>query len=411
MKNVSLDVDFCRAQFPPLSNGWTYFENAGGSYVPVQVIDAMTRFMRECQCQPGYGFGAARDANQRIESAIAGLAELLNASADEVVIGPSSTLNTQILARAFGETLNAGDEIVVTNQDHESNSGPWRKLAKQGVVVKEWNIDPQSGDLDLDELRALLSPATRMVCFPHVSNVVGSVNDVAAITRIAHEAGALVCVDGVAAVAHGLPDMRALDVDFYLFSLYKLYGPHVALLYGKRECIAKLANQNHFFHEGHPPHTLNPGGLNYESVASLGGVLEYFEAVHAHHFSDQDGTARERAQRIFTLFAHHEAVLMEPLIAFLDAHPRVRMIGRASSDPALRAPTVCIVVDGESAADLAERLYQREVACAHGHFYGYRCVQALGIEPEPGVLRFSMVHYNSVEEVHRVIGVLRDILT
>lgn len=373
MKNIALDVEFCRSFFPPLSNGWIYFENAGGSYVPEQVLDALQSFMRECQCQPGYGFGPAKDGRARIEGAIARLAEFINAEPDEVVIGPSTTLNLRILAQALVETWEPGDEVIVTNQDHESNSGPWRKLASQGIVIKEWTIDRESGELNIADLKRLLAPRTRLVCFPHVSNVVGSLNDVGEITRIAHAAGAMVCVDGVAAIAHTLPDLKALDVDFYAFSLYKLYGPHLALLYGKRERIAAAANQNHFFHEGHFPETLNPGGLNYESVASLAGVADYFDAVHEHHFKGQEGTLRERAVRVFELFEAHESALMAPLLTYLSNKPGVRLIGRNSSDPHERAPTVSIFVEGKSASELAEALYERHIACAHGHFYGLRC--------------------------------------
>lgn len=410
MVNTSLDVEFCRQFFPPLANGWRYFENAGGSYVPEQVLAALNRFMREFQCQPGYGFGSAKGARAQITESIERLAAMINAEPDEIVIGPSTTLNIRILCDALSEDWQPGDEIVVTNQDHESNSGPWRKLARAGLVVKEWRIDRHSGELNLDDLRPLLGERTRLVAFPQVSNVVGSVNDVGSITALVHDAGAMVCVDGVAAVAHQLPDVKALDTDFYAFSLYKLFGPHLGLLYGKRERIAAAANQNHYFHAGHFPETLNPGGLNYESVASLGAIATYFDAVHAHHFPDQSGSLRERSERVFDLFARHESALMAPLLGYLKQKPGVRIIGRDGGKVSERAPTICIAVAGRSSKDIAEGLYERQIACAHGHFYGRRVVEALGEDPDDGVVRFSMAHYNTESEVRDLIDALEAVL-
>lgn len=407
---AALDVDFCRRAFAPLANGWIYLDNAGGSYVPEQVVEAMSAFMRECQCQPAWPFPASVSAAGRLRKAREGMASLLNADAGEVVIGPSTTLNVYVLAHALAPTLAAGDEIVVTDQDHEANRGAWRRLAERGVTVREWRLDPGTGDLDPADLDDLLGPRTRLVCFPHVSNIVGSVNDVAGITARAHAAGAMVCVDGVAAVAHGVPDVKALDVDFYLFSAYKLYGPHLAVLYGKRERIAAASNQNHFFHEGHPPENLNPGGLAYESVAALGGVLDYLDAVHDHHFETPENSLRARAVRVFERFRDHEAALMRTFVEYLEGRPELGLVGRRSADPERRAPTFSLRIPGHDPAAVAERLTAHRICAAHGHFYGYRCVEALGIDPARGVLRLSMVHYNTVEEIERLVSALDEVL-
>ena len=206
------------------------------------------------------------------------------------------------LAQALRSLFQPGDEIIVTNQDHEANGGAWRRLEEFGLTIREWTIDRDSGELDLAVLDGLLNERTRLVCFPHVSNIVGTVNPVAEIAAKVHAAGAMVCVDGVAYAAHHLIDVKAWDVDFYLFSLYKLYGPHIALLYGKRERIAAAKNQNHFFHEGHPPATLNPGGNNYEAVASLTGIIDYFEALYRHHFDQPENSQHGRLARVFELF-------------------------------------------------------------------------------------------------------------
>ncbi len=409
MADTHLDLNFCRSFFPPISNGEVYFENAGGSYAPRPVIEALEAYMRECQCQPGWRFASSRSARERLDRAQALMAEAINADRDEIVVGPSTTLNVYVLAHALAPLLPPGCEIIVTNQDHEANGGAWRRLADSGVVVREWRIDARSGDLDVERLDDLLCERTRLVCFPHVSNIVGSVNDVRAITAKAHAVGAMVCVDGVATVAHQLPDMKALDVDFYLFSLYKMYGPHLAVMYAKREHIESASNQNHFFHEGNVAEKLHPGGLSYESTASMAGIVDYLESLYAHHFGVKDNDLRTRLDKVYGLFQEQESSLMTRVLEYLAGRPDIRLIGRDTSDASERAPTFSVTVAGRNPADIAAQLAERGVCVGHGHFYGYRCVDALGIDPAQGVLRFSMVHYNTVEEVERLTAALDEI--
>jgi len=273
-------------------------------------------------------------------------------------------------------------------------------------VVREWRVDPLSGDLDLEALDALLGPRTRLVCFPHVSNIVGSLNDARAITARAHAVGAMVCIDGVATVAHQLPDMKSLDADFYLFSTYKMYGPHLAVLYAKREHMEAASNQNHFFHEGNVPKKLHPGGLSYESAASIAGIVDYLEAVHAHHFDAEDNDLRARLAKVYGLFQTQESSLMARVLDYLAGRTDIRLIGRDTSDATRRAPTFYVTVAGRDPGDVAARLAERGVCVGHGHFYAYRCVDALGIDPARGVLRFSMVHYNTLEEVDRLTAAM-----
>jgi len=406
MSDTQLDLDFCRSFFPPLANGEVYFENAGGSYAARQVIEALEAYMRECQCQPGWGFASSRSANGRLERSQNLMAEAINADRDEIVVGPSTTLNVYVLAHALAPLLEAGSEIIVTNQDHEANGGAWRRLADAGVVVREWRIDARTGDLELDALDELLNERTKLVCFPHVSNIVGSLNDVGAITAKAHAVGAMVCVDGVATVAHHLPDMKELDVDFYLFSVYKMFGPHLAIMYAKRERIEAASNQNHFFHEGNIPEKLHPGGLSYESTASIAGIVDYLECVYGHHFGAKDNDLRTRLHKVYGLFQAQESSLMAPVIDYIAGREDIRLIGRASSDSSKRAATFSVTVEGRNPADVAAQLWERGICVGYGHFYGYRCVEALGIDPAQGVLRFSMVHYNTLDEVDQLTTAL-----
>lgn len=409
MSDKRLDVDYCRGFFPPFENGMVYLENAGGSYAPRQVIDALDAYMRECQCQPGWQFASSRSARARLDRSRDLVAEAINADVDEIIIGPSTTLNVYVLAHGLAPLLAEGDEIVVTNQDHEANGGAWRRLADRGVVVREWRIDPRTGDLDVEALDPLLGERTRLVCFPHISNIVGSVNDVAAITAKAHAVGAMVCVDGVATVAHQLPDVKALDVDFYLFSTYKMYGPHLAIMFAKREHIEAASNQNHFFHENNVPEKLHPGGLTYESVASVAGIVDYLEAVYGHHFGAKDNDLRTRLGRVYDLFKDQESSLMGRLLDYLAGREGIRLIGRESSDPRLRAATFSLSVGGREPGEIAAALAERDICVGHGHFYGYRCVDALGIDPAQGVLRISMVHYNTLDEMDRLTSALDEV--
>lgn len=402
-----LDLDFCRAQFPPLANGWAYFENAGGSYVPRPVIERMTAYLSECKNQPHPNFASGRLAAERLEEAQSSLAAMINAERDEIVVGPSTTLNVYILAQGLRHLFRPGDEIVVTNQDHEANGGAWRRLDEFGVVAREWRIDGESGELDPADLDSLLGERTKLVCFPHVSNIVGSINPVAEIAAKAHRVGAMVCVDAVAYAAHGPIDVKAWDVDFYLFSLYKLYGPHLGVLYAKREAIARCRNQNHFFHDGNRPETLHPGGLTYESVAAAAGIADYIEAVYAHHFDAPANSPQARAARVFELFAVHEQALAQRFVEYLVSRPRVHLIGAQTGDRRRRMPTFSFLVEGRTSKAVAEAVARDEIAIGHGHFYGYRAVEALGVEDmDDGVVRVSMVHYNTLDEVDRLIAAL-----
>lgn len=404
--SAALDLDFVRGQFPNLGNGWAYFENAGGSYVPQSVVKRMTDFMTESQVQPGPMNPLSRLSQERLCNARRLMAEVINAAPEEIVVGPSTTLNVYVLAQALRPLFKAGDEIVVTNQDHEANGGAWRRLAETGLTVREWRIDPVSGELDPAELDGLLGARTRLVCFPHVSNIVGTINPVAEITAKAHAAGAMVCVDAVAYAAHRLIDVKALDVDFYLFSLYKLYGPHLAVLYGKREGIEQAGNQNHYFHEGNGAAKLNPGGLNYESVAALAGIVDYFEALYQHHFERPENHLHGRLARVFELVSAQERKLSAQFLEFLSAKPGVRLIGQTDSAGDQRLPTFSFVAEGRNPAEVVEALGRDKIAVNHGHFYAPRCLEGVGLDAEKGVVRASMVHYNTGHEVERLIEAL-----
>ena len=406
-----LDVDFVRSFFPNLNDGWAFFENAGGSYVPKTVIERVTAYMTEMQVQPGGAFESGRRAGEKRDEAQRLVTEMINAEEGEVFIGPSTTTNVYVMSHALAPFFAAGDEIIVTNLDHEANSGAWRRLERTGVTVKEWRVNPDSVELEIGDLDALLSERTRLVCFPHCSNVVGGINEVAAITAKVHQAGALVFVDGVAYAPHRAVDVKALDVDFYALSLYKLYGPHLALVYGKRDLFLQCEPQNHFFiGEDRPALRVNAGYPPHESTAALPGIVDYLEAVHGHHFDQPENSLNDRLKRVFSLFAAHEEKLSARFLDFLATKPSVRLIGRDSPQAARRAPTFSFVVKGMKSANLPPLAANSQVAIKNGNFYAYRLMETLGLEPADGVVRASMVHYTAMEDVDRLIAALDEIL-
>ncbi len=410
---TTLDVDFVRSQFPafdePSLDGWAFFENAGGSYTCRQVIDRLTRFYTETKVQPYGPYPAAIQAGEAMDESYRAFADWLNVGDDEVHFGPSTSQNTYVLANAMRPMWSEGDEIVVSNQDHEANAGVWRRLADRGIVVREWTINPESGRLDPDDLDSLLSDRTRLVAFPHASNVVAHINPVADITALVREAGAVSAVDGVSFAPHGLPDVAALGADIYLFSLYKTWGPHLGLMTVRRELLDRMTNQGHFFNAGDPRKIITPAGPDHAQIAAAAGVVQYLDLLHAHHVdappsdqvADEPGPA-ERARTVADLIQRHEERLLAPLLAWLRDRTDVRIIG--PDDPAVRAPTVSVVPLARPIADVVRTLTEHKLMVGAGDFYAVRPLDGMGVALDPGVLRMSFVHYTTEAEVDQLIA-------
>ncbi len=411
---VPLDIQFVRDQFPAFhhesTRDWAFLENAGGSYVPHTVISRLQRFLVETKVQPHGPYDASKAGGQAIDEAHAHMAEMINADIDEIVIGSSTTMNVYVLANSMRSWFKPNDEIVVTNQDHEANNGAWRRLSEFGVRIREWKINPFSGELDLNSLENLLGNHTRLVCFPHCSNIVGSTNNVQEIIRRVRKTGGLTMIDGVSHAPHQAIDVKALDADFYAFSLYKTYGPHLGLLYVRRDHLQRLTSQNHEQITDGLALKLNPGGVNHEEAASLSGITEYFDSLYDHHFHVPEPRRHRRITMLFDLLSDHTNRMCFHLIRYLKTVPSVRIIGNGSESPKVRAPTVSFAVKGRSSKEIASTLATHKVAVRAGSFYAWRCTQALGIDPNDGVVRASMLHYNTMEEVERLISSLEEIL-
>jgi len=402
------DLAAFRPRFPALTDDWALFDNAGGSVPLGAVVDAVADYMRRRQVQLGATYEHSATAAAQVAAGRAAMAELVGADPDEVVFGSSSTANVRHLARALRPRLRPGDEIVVTDLDHETNIGAWRALAADGARIRVWEFDRDTLELTPAGLERALSDRTRLVCFTHCSNLVGAVHDAAGLVRRIHAAGALACVDGVACAPHRRVDVRALDADFYFLSLYKVFGPHVGLLYGKRERLREAAGQNHFFiGEDEIPYKLEPGGVTHELVAALPAIRDYLAELGA--AAAPAAPPGERLDRAYAVIAAHERTLVAPLLEFLRGRRGVRLLGRAEAGPD-RAPTVSFVVDGRDSAAVPAALDRERVAIRYGHFFAYRAVEALGLLAGNGVVRVSMAHYNTPAEVARLIAALDRVL-
>ena len=345
-----------------------------------------------------------------MDNSLCKIGELLNINKDEFMIGPSTTMNMFLLSNAIKTWLKKDDEIIVTNQDHEANIGAWRKLSEYGVKIREWQFNPNTADLEIDELKRLISKKTKFICVCHTSNVVASINNLKEIISLAHDNDIKVVGDGVAYMAHDIVDLKDLDIDFYGFSLYKTYGPHLALLYGKKELLEQTKNLNHEFLAGEVPYTLNPGGPNHEELGCLSGITDYYETLYHHHFGESDLNLHHKSKKIFKLIAKHEEVLMRELIQFLQTKKNIKMIGKKTPSREERMPTVSFTVTNKSSYQIARDAGQNNIGIRNGEFYAWRCLEGLGIEPNDGVVRVSMVHYNTIQEVRRLTEFLDRII-
>jgi len=408
---TQLDIDFIRSRFPafnePSLADFRHFENAGGSYACGPVVEQLNRFYRETKLQPYYVFGPSHRAGQLMDQSRLRLAAWMNTKTAEISFGPSTSQNTYVLSQAFRQHLKPGDEVVVTNQDHEANIGAWRRLADSGMVIREWQVDPQTAELSTAGLQQVLNERTRVVAFTHCSNVVASINPVREWVDLIHAAGAKALVDGVSFAPHGLADMQELGVDAYFYSLYKVYGPHLGVMYLRSELNEALPNQGHYFNSGKAAHRFTPAGPDHAQVAVVNGVIDYLESVYAHHF-DAAAAPHEKARSVNGLFRDQEEQLLQPLLDFLQHQPQVRLIGRL--DARHRASTVAFTCKSLSSTEIAQSLADKGFGVGVGHFYAHRLIEALGIDPADGAVRLSFVHYTHPEEVRALVVALEEIL-
>ena len=403
-----------RVRFPALREAGDreiFFDNAAGAQVPDEVVDAMRDHLVARNVQRGGRYARSREVDARIADTRALLAAFLNAeSPDEIVFGLNSTSLIRMVAESLRPRLRAGDRVLVTDLDHEANIGPWLRLESSGAKAVFWKVRGPDPALALEDLRALLEVpggAVRIVALPLASNTTGGVVDVAMAARLAREAGALTFVDAVHFAPHGPIDVQALGADFLAFSGYKIFGPHVGFLWGRRDAFAGLEPARESFVPAGAPYAFEGGTQGYEAIAGMAGAMRYLASLA----EGGTGPAMEpAARRVMTRIREHESDLTVAMLRTLREFPGVRVFGEA--DPARasrRVPTFSFHVDGIEPARIVERLAVSGIHARDGHMYAPRLIEAAGIDPAVGVCRVSLCHYNTLAEIDRFGAALQSV--
>ena len=398
------DLDFVRSQFyafdanNPLSRR-AFFENAGGSFPCKFVVDKLTKFYETTKVQPYGYFNGSIEAGEEMDKSIEKLAQLLRIPTKNLHVGPSTSQNTYVLANALRLSKIRRKVIIVSNQDHESNTGVWRNLANQGFEVREWGVRPD-GILYLDDLKQLVDSSVCMIAFPHVSNIIGQVNPVKEICTLAKEAGAFTCVDGVSYAPHGIPQIDNFKPDIYLFSSYKTFGPHLGVMYVSDNLASELESQCHYFNKKLPNKRFTPAGPDHAQVSALGGMYDYFEAFSNHHLDDKL-SSDSSVDMVNNLISSQEKKTLKPLLDFLKTKREVKLLG--SYEVENRVPTVAIIIKKSNIA-LAKELNELDVSIGVGDFYAVRLLEALNVDTHEGVVRLSFLHYTSASDVEKLIS-------
>lgn len=419
------DLSPYRRYFPSLRqevNGKQaiYFDNPGGTQVALQVVDAMVAYFLEANANSHGAFLTSKRTDQVIANARGAMADFLHASSpNEIVFGPNMTTLTFAFSRAIGKTLQPGDEIVVTVLDHDANVAPWLALQERGVVIRTVDVHPENVTLDMEDMRAKIGERTKLVAVGYASNAVGTINDVAAIVGWAHEAGALAWIDAVQFAPHGPIDVQALDADFLVCSSYKFFGPHLGILYGKAEHLERFPAYKVRPSSNEIPERWETGTLNHEGLAGLVGVIDYM-AMLGREQSERYGDAfrTDAGERLYSgrqlelkiamqAMMDYERGLSAQLLAGLREVQGMQIYGITNpQDYALRVPTVACNIEGHSPEELAEYLAGEGIFAWNGNYYALGIMERLGLEEHGGALRLGMAHYNTPEEIDRVLECL-----
>ncbi len=399
------DINFVRQQFPALNGEWIFLDNAGGSQILGRIVERISDYLIHTNVQLGASYAVSQQSTQRVDQARYLMATYINAkSPDEVIYGSSTTQLLANLALAMAASFKPGDEVIVTNCDHESNIGPWTRLSALGVIVKTWKVHPDTLRLELDDLENLLSEKTRILAFTAASNVLGTLNPIVEITQLAHRYGAQVCVDAVAYAPHRALDVQAWDVDYCVFSAYKVYGPHCSVLFGKREHLLQLTSLNHYFIANDDlPYKLQPGNANFELSWGAAGIVEYCETLATRFFDEPARTTYGQVTQAYEAIANHEEQLAQKFLTFLASQPQVCVIGSESADKTKRVPTISFAVQNKHASEIVEAIDPFKIGIRWGDFYARKLIESLGLSNLGGIVRVSMVHYNTLEEVDQLI--------
>jgi len=415
----ALDLTRVRTQFPSLAqtvNGHpaVFLDGPGGTQVPQRVIDAISDYLGRDNANTGGAYSTSRHTDAMLADARTAMADFLNCAADEIVFGPNMTTLTYAMSRAIGRDLGPGDEILVTRLDHDANVSPWLALEEKGVTIRWAEIHKEDCTLDVEDLAAKLSSKTRLVAVGYASNAVGTINPVKEIVRLAHSTGALAYVDAVHYSPHGLIDVAALDCDFLVCSTYKFFGPHMGVLFGKREHLARLRPYKVRPLADAAPNRWEWGTLNHECIAGITACVEYVADL-GRRVHPEARTRRTAIVAAFEAIRRYERHLMERLIDGLGKIPKLTIYG--ITDPTCfdwRCPTIALrVIDqtkDTTPLALATKLGDLGFFTWDGNYYALNLTERLNVETSGGFLRIGLVHYNTIEEVDRLLLALREII-
>jgi cysteine desulfurase family protein (TIGR01976 family) len=411
----ALDLAWVRSQFPSLSqtvNGHpaTFLDGPGGTQVPQRVIDAISDYLKRDNANTCGAYATSRHTDAMIAGARSAMADFLGCDANEVVFGPNMTSLTFAISRSIGRELGAGDEIVLTHLDHDANVSPWRALEERGVTIHMAEIHDDDCTLDMDDLARKLTDRTKLVAVGYASNAVGTINDVKEIVRLAHQHGAMAYIDAVHYAPHGPIDVRALDCDFLVCSTYKFFGPHMGVLYGKREQLKRLEPYKVRANTNAIPNRWEWGTLNHECIAGITACVDYLADL-GRHANSSASTRRVAVLAAYEAIQKHERGLMESLIRGLLAIPGLKLYGigdRKRFDH--RCPTIAVRIKGHTPLELATQLGERGFFTWDGNYYALNLSERLDVEKDGGFLRIGLAHYNTAEEVERLMAALREIV-
>jgi cysteine desulfurase family protein (TIGR01976 family) len=412
---TALDLPWIRSQFPSFAekvneHAAAYFDGPGGTQVPQRVIDAIIDYLKHANANTCGAYLTSRRTNQVIADARSAMADFFGCDADEVVFGFNMTSLTFAMSRAIGRELKAGDEIVLTLLDHDANFSPWHALEERGVVIRRVAFRESDCTLDMQDLARQINSRTKVVAVGYASNAVGTINDVKEVVRLAHAGGALAYIDAVHYAPHGPVDVRDLDCDFLVCSSYKFFGPHMGVLYGKREHLKRLQPYKVRANTNEIPNCWEWGTLNHEGIAGIAACVEYIASL-GRRLKPSLRSRREAILAAYAEIVKYERALCERLMQGLESMPIVKVYG--ITDPKRfehRCPTIALRAEGHTPLELATKLGDRGFFTWDGNYYALNLTEQLDVEKDGGFLRIGLFHYNTVEEVDRLLGALREIV-
>ena len=414
-ETTALDLTWVRSQFPSLAqtvNGYpvAFLDGPGGTQVPQRVIDAISGYLKRNNANTAGAYATSRNTDAMIADARAAMADFFGCDPDEIVFGPNMTTLTYGISRSIGRELGPGNEIVVTHLDHDANISPWRALEEHGVVIRFAEINEQDCTLDMNDLAHKITGHTRLVAAGYASNAVGTINNVKEVVRLAHQWGAMAYIDAVHYAPHGPIDVRALDCDLLVCSTYKFFGPHMGVLYGKREHLQRLHPYKVRANTNVIPNRWEWGTLNHECIAGITACIDYLADL-GRHVDSSASTRRAALLAAYRAIQKHERGLTERLIRGLLVFPGLKLYG--ISDPKRfdqRCPTVAVRIAGHTPLQLATKLGERGFFTWDGNYYALNLTERLGVEKDGGFLRIGLAHYNTAEELERLLAALREIV-